>query len=216
MSALDLLVETQDSEGSICWIDRFGVFYSTNRYLLDKMSPGQFGASNFYNSERFTFTNNPSEEQEIGINGPVEEVCLSAYKQSSDTREVINGITFYNYTEEEDEGFDEDGNPIVEKVIVRDTHTFESGNSRRLYGDAGVRLTTYLPEDELVSYADYIFTNYDTPKTKVKASNFHLINGKTRRCPTQPLWTSVTQFMCGLKTPFRGRRFNRETSGSHG
>ena len=100
-------------------------------------------------------------------------MCLSAYKQVSDTSQVIN-ITFYNYTEEEEEGLDENGDPIVEKVIVRDTHTFESANSRRLYGDAGVRLTTYLPDTDLVGYADYIFQNYDTPKTKVETLQFPL------------------------------------------
>ena len=115
MSALDLLVETQDSEGSICWIDRFGVFYSTNRYWLDKMSPGQFGASNFYNSERFTFTNNPREEQEIGINGPVEEVCLSL--TSSPQHTGSSTASLLQLPEEEDEGFDEDGNPIVKKSL---------------------------------------------------------------------------------------------------
>ncbi len=36
MSALDLLIETQDSEGSVCWIDRFGMFYSTNRFWKEE------------------------------------------------------------------------------------------------------------------------------------------------------------------------------------
>jgi hypothetical protein len=172
MSALDLMVETQDSEGSVCWIDRFGTFYSTNRYWKETNLSPVLKNSDFFAQPSFTFTNSPQPDQDIGINGPMEEICLSAYRQSSDTREVINGITFYNYTEEEEEGTDENGDPITEKVIVRDTHTFESGNSRRLYGDASVRLTTYLPPETLVGYADYIFANYDTPQTKVESIQF--------------------------------------------
>jgi hypothetical protein len=167
MSALELLVETQDSEGSVVWLDRFGTMYSTNRYWLDTLDIPIFRNSRFSAAPRFTFTNNPKEE--IGIYS-TEQVCLSQYKQVSDTSQVINGITFYNYTEVDDTDFE--GLPI--KTIVRDTHTFESATSRRLYGDAGVKLTTYLPETDLVGYADYIFANYDTPKTKVETIQFPL------------------------------------------
>ena len=173
MSALDPLVETQDSEGSVVWLDRFGTMYSTNRYWLDSLENiPQFRNSNFGRPPRFEFTNNvvgSSEDPPIGIGGtPAKEVCLSSYRQVADTSQVINGITFSNYVEEDDVDFD--GKPI--KTIVRDNYTFESGNSRRLYGDAGVKLTTYLPPSELPAYAEYIFTNYDTPKTKVETIQF--------------------------------------------
>ena len=162
MSALDLLIETQDSEGSVCWIDRFGMFYSTNRFW--KEGNQNFRNSRFGDAPAFQFTNNP--KGEIGIQG--QEICCSAYAQTSDTRQVINGITFYNYTEEDDT--DRDGNPI--KVIERKTHTYESDNSRRLYGDAGLTLTTYLPENTLPGYADYIFSQWDAPRTKVERIEF--------------------------------------------
>ena len=163
LSALDLLVETQDSEGSVCWVDRFGVFYSTNRFWKENVE-GLPGAR-FHENPVFHFTNVPK-EGDVGIQA--EQLCLSAYQQTSDTRQVINGLTFYNYTEED--GEDRDGNPI--KEIVRKTHTFQSGNSRRLYGDAGLALTTYLPENTLPAYADYIFQNWDTPRTKVEKLEF--------------------------------------------
>jgi hypothetical protein len=171
MSALDLLVETQDSEGSVVWLDRYGIMYSTNRYWLDNLDMPVLRGSRFGDAPRFTFTNNPKDE--VGIYS-TEQVCLSAYRQVADTSQVINGITFYNYVEEETEGTDENGDPITEKTIVRDTFVYESGTSRRLYGDAGVRLTTYLPPDELPAFADYIFENYDTPKTKVETIQFPL------------------------------------------
>ncbi len=176
MSALDLLVETQDSEGSVVWLDRFGTMFSTNRYWLDQMEIPVLKNSRFTKPPRFTFTNNPKEE--IGIY-TTEQVCLSAYKQVTDTTQVINGLTFYNYVEEDDTDFE--GLPI--KTIVRDTFTFESANSRRLYGDAGVRLTTYLNPTELPAYADYIFANYDTPKTKVERIEFPLDKWKTLDVP---------------------------------
>ena len=172
MSALDLLVETQDSEGSVVWLDRFGTMYSTNRYWLDSLNDiPVLRNSNFGRPPRFEFTNNPMDDGNgnIGIGGtPPKQVCLSRYKQVADTSQVINGITFYNYTEEDDVDFE--GLPI--KTVVRDTVTFESANSRRLYGDAGVKLTTYLPPNELPAYAEYIFANYDTPKTKVENIQF--------------------------------------------
>jgi hypothetical protein len=172
MSALELLVETQDSEGSVVWLDRFGTMYSTNRYWLDSLENiPVFRNTNFSKPPRFEFTNNISRDEDggIGIGGtPAKEVCLSSYRQVADTSQVINGITFYNYVEEDDVDFE--GLPI--KTIVRDTYTFESANSRRLYGDAGVKLTTYLPPNELPAYAEYIFANYDTPKTKVETIQF--------------------------------------------
>ncbi len=170
MSALDLLVETQDSEGSVVWLDRYGTLYSTNRYWLSLVEDlPVLKNSRFNHAPEYTFTNNPgNENEEIGIGGVTQDVCLSQYKQVADTSQVINGITFYNYIEVDDVDFE--GLPI--KTIVRDTHTFESANSRRLYGDASVRLTTYLPETDLVGYADYIFANYDTPRTKVETIQF--------------------------------------------
>jgi hypothetical protein len=184
MSALELLVETQDSEGSVVWLDRYGTLYSTNRYWLDLTDFPTFRNSRFGEAPRFTFTNNPNNpDYEVGIGALTQDVCMSAYKQVSDTSQVINGITFYNFVEEEDEGTDENGDPIIEKVIVRDTYTFESGTSRRLYGDAGVKLTTYLNPTDLVGYADYIFANYDTPKTKVETIQFPLDKWKSLEVP---------------------------------
>ena len=180
MSALELLVETQDSEGSVVWLDRFGTMYSTNRYWLDTLDLPVLRNSRFTDPPRFTFTNNPDNpDYEIGIGALTQDVCMSAYKQVSDTSQVINGITFYNYVEEDDVDFE--GLPI--KTIVRDTYTFESANSRRLYGDAGVKLTTYLNPTDLVGYADYIFANYDTPKTKVETIQFPLDKWKSLEVP---------------------------------
>ena len=184
MSALDLLVETQDSEGSICWIDRFGVFYSTDRYWAqDHIIPNglthNLPHSRFYDNPTIIFTNNPKTSGgSIGIGGG-KEVCLSDYFQTADTKQVINGITFYNFTEKDDT--DKDGNPI--KVIERDTYTFGSGTSQRLYGDASVKLTTHLPTNTLVSYADYIFSEFDTPRVKVERIRFPLDKWKDRQVP---------------------------------
>lgn len=171
LSALDLLVETQDSEGSVCWVDRFGVFYSTNR--LWKQST----LRRFQQAPAFHFTNEPR-EGDVGIEA--QQLCLSAYQQTSDTRQVINGLTFFNFTEED--GTDRDGNPV--KEIVRNTHTFQSGNSRRLYGDAGLALTTYLPENTLAGYADYIFETWDAPRTKVERLEFPADKFKDTNVPS--------------------------------
>jgi len=180
MSALELLVETQDSEGSVVWLDRYGTLYSTNRYWLDTLDLPVLRNSRFGEPPRFTFTNNPGNpDYEIGIGALTQDVCMSSYKQVSDTSQVINGITFYNFVEEDDVDFE--GLPV--KTIVRDTYTFESANSRRLYGDAGVKLTTYLNPTDLVGYADYIFANYDTPKTKVETIQFPLDKWKSLEVP---------------------------------
>lgn len=179
-SALELLVETQDSEGSIVWLDRYGALYSTNRYWLDNIDIG--GNTRAGAEPRFVFTNNPitDEEQNLRFGNTLDQVCLSAYRQVADTTQVINACTFYNYTEEDDVDFE--GLPI--KTIVRDTKTYESGTSRRLYGDAGVKLTTYLPGDaELNEYAEFIFNNYDTPKTKVETLQFPLDKWDTIAVP---------------------------------
>jgi hypothetical protein len=179
-SALELLIETQDSEGSIVWLDRFGALYSTNRYWLDNIEIG--GNTRAGAEPRFVFTNNPisDEEQNLRFGNTLDQVCLSAYRQVADTTQVINGCTFYNYTEEDDVDFE--GLPI--KTIVRDTKTYESSTSRRLYGDAGVKLTTYLPGDgPLNEYAEFIFANYDTPKTKVETLQFPLDRWDTLAVP---------------------------------
>jgi hypothetical protein len=179
-SALELLVETQDSEGSIVWLDRYGALYSTNRYWLDNIDIG--GNTRAGAEPRFVFTNNPitDEEQNLRFGNTLDQVCLSAYRQVADTTQVINACTFYNYTEEDDVDFE--GLPI--KTIVRDTKTYESSTSRRLYGDAGVKLTTYLPGDaELNEYAEFIFNNYDTPKTKVETLQFPLDKWDTIAVP---------------------------------
>ena len=179
-SALELLIETQDSEGSIVWLDRFGALYSTNRYWLDNIDIG--GNTRAGAEPRFVFTNNPisDEEQNLRFGNTLDQVCLSAYRQVADTTQVINGCTFYNYTEEDDVDFE--GLPV--KTIVRDTKTYESSTSRRLYGDAGVKLTTYLPGDgPLNEYAEFIFANYDTPKTKVETLQFPLDRWDTLAVP---------------------------------
>ena len=211
MSALDLLVETQDSEGSVVWLDRYGTLYSTNRYWLALAEDlPVFRNSDFGKVPRFTFTNNPKED-EVGIGSTTEQLCLSAYKQVTDTSQVINGITFYNYTEEEEEGLDENGDPIVEKVIVRDTHTFESANSRRLYGDAGVKLTTYLPDTDLVGYADYIFANYDTPKTKVETLQFPVDKWTSLDVPNCVTLDIGDPVKVRIDDPFTNHTLNRAT-----
>lgn len=212
MSALDLLVETQDSEGSVCWLDRFGTFYSTNRYWKTNTNTEVLKDSRFYSNAKFLFSNNPKGQSGINISGSMEELCLSEYRQSADTREVINGLTFYNFVEEEEEGTDENGDPITEKVIVRDTYTFESGNSRRLYGDAGVRLTTYLDPTTLPAYADYIFQNYDTPYTKVEKIAFPLDKWKSLAVPQATQLDIGDKVLVEIDDPYSGQQlaFNNQ------
>ena len=205
MSALDLLIETQDSEGSVCWLDRYGIFYSTNRYWKEQEEDMSIlPNSRFFRAPEFIFTNNPKsvEGETINIGSAMTEMCLSAYQQSADTREVINGLTFYNYVEEDDT--DSDGNPI--KTIVRDTYTFESGNSRRLYGDAGVKLTTYLNPSTLPAYADYIFLNYDTPYTKVEKIQFPLDKWKSLAVPKATALDIGDRILVEIDDPYSGQQ----------
>ncbi len=208
MSALELLVETQDSEGSVVWLDRFGTMYSTNRYWLDMTDLPVLRNSRFGDVPRFTFTNNPGNpEYEAGIGALTQDVCLSQYKQVADTSQVINGITFYNYVEEDDTDFE--GLPI--KTIVRDTYTFESANSRRLYGDAGVKLTTYLNPTDLVGYADYVFANYDTPKTKVETIQFPLDKWKSLDVPEMVSIDIGDPVKVRIDDPLTSHTLNRAT-----
>ena len=216
MSALELLVETQDSEGSVVWLDRFGTMYSTNRYWLDSLADAPvFRNSNFAKQPQFEFSNNPLPEEEgqinIGGNRPRNQICLSRYKQVADTSQVINGITFYNFVEEEQEGTDDNGDPIIEKVIVRDTFTFESANSRRLYGDAGVKLTTYLPPTDLVGFADYIFSKYDTPKSKVETIQFPLDKWKSLDVPEAVTIDVGDPVKVRIDDPFSSMTLNDQT-----
>jgi len=212
MSALDLLVETQDSEGSVCWLDRFGTFYSTNRYWKTNTNTEVLRDSRFYSNAKFLFSNNPKGTSNINISGSMEELCLSEYRQSADTKEVINGITFYNFVEEEQEGTDDNGDPYIEKTIVRDTFTFESGNSRRLYGDAGVKLTTYLNPSTLPAYADYIFQNYDTPYTKVEKIAFPLDKWKSLAVPQATQLDIGDKVLVEIDDPYSGQQlaFNNQ------
>lgn len=200
MSGLDLLKESQDSEGSICWVDRHGTFYSTNRYWNDSMEDmNLWNTSPFYGDRRFSFygycltpIGDPDLEdiaKDVFWNnllwepGNIWNESLASFTYTTDTSQVINGITFYNTTQEEEEGTDEDGNTIMEKVNVRDTHTFESATSRRFYGDASVRLQTYLPTDELVAYADHIFSYLDTPKPRTESFTFVVDRFDSSRIP---------------------------------
>ena len=181
MSGLDLLKETQDSEGSVCWVDRNGTFYSTNRLWNETLEDlSLWETSPFYGDRRFTFWGGDlASWGELffdnidgwNTNGIWEE-CLASFTYTSDTRQVINGITFTNTTQEIEQGTDENGNSITEKVNVSDTFTFEDATSRRLYGDASVRLNTYLPENELVGYADYIFQHKSKPKEATEVFRF--------------------------------------------
>lgn len=91
-------------------------------------------------------------------------MCLSAFQQVSDTKQVINGITFYNYEIE----LVENSEGQTEKREIPKTYTYGDSASARLYGSADIRLTTRLDPETLPAYASYIFDHWSIPKTKIE------------------------------------------------
>ena len=158
LTALEMIVESQDSEGSVVWVDKENQMFSTNRDWEDTV----FGNNRFSNIPQYAFTNHLTGELPTRV--AEEQVCLSGFVQTSDTKQVINGITFYNY--EVEVSTDNEGNE--EKREVANTYTFTDNASARLYGSADIRLTTRLDPNSLASYAEYIFDHWSRPKTKVE------------------------------------------------
>ena len=64
MSALDLLVETQDSEGSVVWLDHYGTSTPQTAPVRHDDNLPTFRNTNF-DKARFTFTNNPKEGEVV-------------------------------------------------------------------------------------------------------------------------------------------------------
>lgn len=159
LTALEMIVQSQDSEGSIVFMNKENKLYSSNR-LWETTVYGEDTVRNIQNDPRYAFTN--TIKGEIAPLGLEEEVCLSAFVQTSDTKQVINGITFYNYEIDERE----DGDVTIMREIPQ-TYTFSDNNSSRLYGSADIRLTTRLDPSSLPAYAEYIFDEWSTPKTKI-------------------------------------------------
>jgi hypothetical protein len=166
-TALETVIKAQDSEGSVCWIDRHGVFYSTNRYWQENQN---LRFSNFDNEPAVVFTNGEPVDEPALRTGTANNICLSRFLQTADTRQVINGITFRNDVEEDDVDFE--GKPI--KTIVTDEYSYSSTQSQRLYGNAGITLSTNLDPSELPAYSEYIFETWDTPRVKVEAVEWPL------------------------------------------
>lgn len=159
LTALEMIVQSQDSEGSIVFMSKENKLYSSNR-SWETTVYGDDTVRNIEKDPHYVFTN--TIKGEIAPLGLEEEVCLSAFVQTSDTRQVINGITFYNYEIEERE----DGDMTIMRELPQ-TYTFSDNNSSRLYGSADIRLTTRLDPTTLPAYAEYIFDEWATPKTKI-------------------------------------------------
>jgi len=158
LTALEMIVQAQDSEGSVVWVDKENKMFSTNRDWEDTI----FGNQRFSNTPKYAFTNHLTGD--LQVRAGEKEVCLSAFQQTSDTRQVINGITFYNYEVE----LFENSDGIEEKREIGKTYTFSDNASARLYGSADIRLITRLDPSTLASYAEYVFDHWSRPKTKIE------------------------------------------------
>lgn len=163
LTALELLHTAQDSEGSLAFVNRNGHLYATNR----SWSASEVG--NLREAPKFAFTNDITEAQRrLGFRVEEDVICLSGWRQTNDTADVINGITFTNYEDEILNPGEED-----EEVISRGTnYPFTDDGSAKLFGSSSIRLTTYLDPIDLPSYADQVFDEFASPRTKVEAIEF--------------------------------------------
>ena len=191
LTALELLHQAQDSEGSVAFVDRTGHLYATNR---------SWAASNltkFSQTPQFAFTNNVSGELLRGKSVEEEVICLAGWRQTNDTADVINGITFTNY----EDVIENEGKEDEEVVSKGSNYAFYEGNSSQLYGSSSVRLTTYLDPDTLPNYAETIFDDFAQPKTKVEAIEFPADKFGTLGFPESVLMDVGDQVRVLLKDP---------------
>ena len=191
LTALELLHQAQDSEGSVAFVDRTGHLYATNR---------SWAASNltkFAQTPQFAFTNNIDSNLLRGKSVEEEVICLAGWRQTNDTADVINGITFTNYEDVlENEGEDDE-----EVVSKGSNYAYYEGNSSQLYGSSSVRLTTYLDPETLPNYAETIFADFAQPKTKVEAIEFPADKFGTLDFPESVLMDVGDQVRVLLKDP---------------
>ena len=161
LTALEMIVQSQDSEGSVVWINKENAMFSTNREWEDTI----FGDTRMEidSVPTYAFTNALTGENTTKVGE--KQVCLSSFVQTSDTRQVINGVTFYNYEIEERENSEGE----ITRTEIPKTYTFSDSASARLYGSADIRLTTRLDPDTLAGYASYIFDQWSIPKTKIES-----------------------------------------------
>ena len=162
LTALELLHTAQDSEGSLVFVDRLGHLVATDRNWV------AYNQNSVRGGPKFSFTNNTSPDllRKAAVDNEV--ICMSAWRQTNDTADVINGITFTNYKDEIDNPGEED-----EVVVSKATnYAFTQDSSAKLYGSSSVRLTTYLDPVTLPDYADQVFDNFSAPRTKVEGIEF--------------------------------------------
>lgn len=194
LTALELLHTAQDSEGSLAFVDRTGHLYATNR------SWSASEVATLREAPKFAFTNDIVEAQrtrEIDIQESV--ICLSGWRQTNDTADVINGITFTNYEDELINEGEED-----EEVISRGTnYPFTDDGSAKLFGSSSIRLTTYLNPIDLPSYADQVFDEFASPRTKVEAIEFPADNFQDLSFPETILIDVGDNVRVVLKDPAR-------------
>lgn len=193
LTALELLHQAQDSEGSVAFVDRTGHLYATNR---------EWNASSiarFPVAAQFAFTNNVSGDLLQSKRVEEEVICLSGWRQTNDTADVINGVTFTNYEDVlENEGEDD------EEIVSKGTnYPFYQGNSAQLYGSSSVRLTTYLDPVTLPNYAETIFDEFSQPRTKVEGIEFPADTYGSLDFPESILMDVGDQVRVLLKDPAR-------------
>lgn len=190
LTALELLHSAQDSEGSVAFVDRTGHLYATNR------SWNASGIARMGEAPKFAFTNDVVEAvqtREIDIQEEV--ICMSGWRQTNDTADVINGITFTNY----EDVVDDEG-----EVSSKGTnYPFTQDSSAKLYGSSSVRLTTYLDPTTLPAYADQVFDAFSAPRTKVETIEFPADNFQDLSFPETILVDVGDQVRVMLKDPAR-------------
>ena len=194
LTALELLHSAQDSEGSIAFVDRTGHLYATNR------SWNASGIGRLREAPKFAFTNDIVEAQqtrEIDIQESV--ICMSGWRQTNDTADVINGITFTNY----EDVLENEGEEDEELVSKGTNYAFTQDSSAKLYGSSSVRLTTYLDPTTLPAYADQVFDAFSAPRTKVETIEFPADNFQDLSFPETILVDVGDQVRVMLKDPAR-------------
>ena len=176
-TALRTLVEAQDSEGSLVFIDRNNIMHALTRGQEKEGSDNP--AWTFANTHRTTLEGKSMSEH----------TCLSAFVVAMNTEQVINNIVFQNTVQT---GTDDEGNPVFETL----EYTFTAEQSQRYYGIGTLYVQTSLPVDALAPYAQHIFDEYSEAKRKVQSLAFPVDNFKDVGVPPECFidigdWTEV-------------------------
>ena len=171
-TALRTLVDAQDSEGSLVFIDRNNVMHALTR------GEEQQGSDDV----SWVFSN------DHGV-ARTDHTCLSAFVVAMNTEQVINNIVFQNTVQN---GFDDDGEPVFETL----EYTFTAEQSQRYYGIGTLYVQTSLPVDALPEYAQHIFDGYSEAKRKVQSLAFPVDDFKQPGVPDECFidvgdWTEV-------------------------